>query len=86
MKKYDGWLIVSDMDATLLDENKQISAENKQAIDYFIENGGLFTVASGRMATEVKMYFDTFSISLSSSFVFWSFIPNNTSTFDSDFL
>ena len=62
MKKYDGWLIVSDMDATLLDENKQISAENKQAIDYFIENGGLFTVASGRMATEVKMYFDTFSV------------------------
>ena len=62
MKKYDGWLIVSDMDATLLDENKEISTENKQAIEYFIENGGLFTVASGRMATEVKMYFDTFSI------------------------
>ena len=58
MGKYDGWLIVSDMDATLLDKNEKLSKENKEAIDYFISNGGLFTVASGRMAAEIELYFD----------------------------
>ena len=29
MKKFDGMLILSDMDGTILDDNKQISEENK---------------------------------------------------------
>lgn len=37
------------MDGTLLTEEKEISNQNAQAINYFIENGGSFTIASGRM-------------------------------------
>ena len=32
MKKFDGMLILSDMDGTVLDDNKQISEENIKAI------------------------------------------------------
>ena len=38
--KFSDYLLVSDMDATLLDDNHTISEENRQAIDYFIKNGG----------------------------------------------
>ena len=34
--KFSDYLLVSDMDATLLDDNHTISEENRQAIDYFI--------------------------------------------------
>ena len=47
MGKYDGLLICSDLDGTLF-YNRQISEENREAIRYFRENGGAFTVASGR--------------------------------------
>lgn len=35
--KFSDYLLVSDMDATLLDDNHTISEENRQAIDYFIK-------------------------------------------------
>ena len=47
MGKFDGLLICSDMDGTLF-WKRQISEENREAIRYFRENGGAFTVASGR--------------------------------------
>ena len=46
-KKYEGILICSDFDGTLAYQNK-ISDENCQAIRHFMENGGLFTIVSGR--------------------------------------
>ena len=54
--KFSDYLLVSDMDATLLDDNHTISEENRQAIDYFIKNGGRFTVATGRMVEAVRAY------------------------------
>lgn len=56
MGKFDGYLFVSDMDATLLSSNHTVSPENRRAIEYFIENGGRFTVASGRMPDAVRSY------------------------------
>ncbi len=56
MGKFSGYLIVSDMDATLLCDNHTVSEKNRQAIAYFIENGGYFTVATGRMVDAVKSY------------------------------
>ncbi len=47
MGKFDGILIACDLDGTLLWEG-QASDENRAAIEYFTENGGLFTVATGR--------------------------------------
>ena len=47
MGKFDGLLICSDFDGTLGIDGK-ISQENRNAIRYFQENGGLFTLVSGR--------------------------------------
>lgn len=56
MGKFSGYLIVSDMDATLLCDNHTISERNRQAIEYFVANGGYFTVATGRMVDAVRAY------------------------------
>jgi Cof subfamily protein (haloacid dehalogenase superfamily) len=53
---YDGILFVSDMDGTLLDGRSQISRENQQALQYFVDHGGLFTIATGRMERSVEPY------------------------------
>ena len=47
MGKFDGILLCSDYDGTLGIGGK-ISEENRDAIRYFQENGGLFTLVSGR--------------------------------------
>lgn len=60
--KFSGYLLVSDMDATLLRSDHSISDKNKQAIQYFIENGGHFTVATGRMVEAVRAYLPKFNI------------------------
>ena len=45
MKKFEGKLLVSDMDATLLNRDHKVSERNREAIEYFISEGGRFTVA-----------------------------------------
>ena len=56
MAKFDGVLFVSDMDGTLLDSAHEVSCENAEAIRYFTDNGGAFTVASGRMISTIAPY------------------------------
>ncbi len=46
--RYDGILICSDFDGTLVDESKVISNETREAIKMFQANGGRFTMATGR--------------------------------------
>ena len=48
MKKFNGILIATDLDGTLLRKDKSVSDENKKAIEYFKENGGYFTIITGR--------------------------------------
>lgn len=60
--KFDGYLIVTDMDNTLLTSKHKVSEENKAAIEYFMENGGLFTVATGRAVPAAYEHIKTFSI------------------------
>lgn len=55
-KKFDGYVIVSDLDGTLLDNNKNISKENLGAINYFTQNGGKFSVATGRVIEATEEY------------------------------
>lgn len=50
MGKFDGILIVSDLDGTLLNDEHQIPNSNKEAIAYFEREGGCFTYISGRVA------------------------------------
>lgn len=49
MGKFDGFLICTDLDGTLLRNDKTISSENLDAIEYFKNEGGLFTIVTGRM-------------------------------------
>jgi len=49
MGKFDGILICTDLDDTLLTRDKRVSDENIRAIKHFISKGGLFTFATGRM-------------------------------------
>ena len=49
MGKFDGVLICTDLDGTLYRNDKTISAENKEAIEYFKREGGWFTFITGRM-------------------------------------
>ena len=49
MKKFDGILICTDLDGTLLNSEKRVSKENTDAIEYFKSEGGYFTFITGRM-------------------------------------
>ena len=49
MGKFDGILICTDLDGTLLRGDKSVSHENLEAIEYFKSKGGYFTFITGRM-------------------------------------
>lgn len=49
MNKFDGILICTDLDGTLLRNDKSVSKENLDAIEYFKAEGGMFTIVTGRM-------------------------------------
>lgn len=49
MSKFQGILICTDLDGTLLSNDKTISRENLDAIRYFQSEGGYFTFVTGRM-------------------------------------
>lgn len=59
MAKFDGILLCSDFDGTLFC-NDDISKENSKAIKYFQDNGGLFTIASGRFPDDFSKFYDRF--------------------------
>lgn len=48
MGKFDGVLFCTDLDGTLLNSQRQVSAENRAAIEYFKSEGGSFTIITGR--------------------------------------
>jgi Cof subfamily protein (haloacid dehalogenase superfamily) len=52
--RFDGYMICSDFDGTLANEKSEISPENADAIRYFQNNGGIFTLASGRTPDFVR--------------------------------
>ena len=58
MGKFDGVLICTDLDGTLLKNDKTISRENLEAISYFKQEGGYFTFITGRMPFYVSYVID----------------------------
>lgn len=63
-KIFDGYLLVSDMDGTLLNSKSQLSQESIQAIDYFVENGGTFTIATGRTLESAGVFIPKLKVGL----------------------
>lgn len=59
-----GFLLICDMDGTLLDKGCNISKENLQAIERFVDGGGLFTVATGRMEFAVRRYIEILPVNV----------------------
>ncbi len=49
MGKFDGVLICTDLDGTLLKNDKTISVKNIDAIEFFKKEGGIFSFVTGRM-------------------------------------
>ena len=47
MKKFEGLLLCTDFDGTIAEKAK-ISDQNREAVKYFTDNGGAFTIISGR--------------------------------------
>lgn len=48
MGKFDGVLLATDYDDTLYERKGCISRENREAVDRFLREGGLFTISTGR--------------------------------------
>ena len=59
MKKFKGMLLACDMDGTLLDDSKQIPAENLRALQYFTKQGGRLSLATGRSPHAIGTYIDS---------------------------
>ena len=58
MGKFDGILMVSDLDSTLLDSNRHISDGNRRAIEHFEAEGGIFTYVTGRTPFGCRVILD----------------------------
>ena len=61
MGKFDGMLICTDLDGTLLEKNKSISEENHNAIEYFKSEGGIFTFLLLTLEVNVLFCIQNFS-------------------------
>ncbi len=59
MDKFKGILICTDLDGTLLRDDKTISQKTLEAIEYFKSEGGLFTFVTGRMPFYAKDAYET---------------------------
>lgn len=53
---FDGYLLCTDCDGTLTDMESRLSDENIAAIRHFQEEGGLFTLATGRYPKYVNRF------------------------------
>lgn len=57
-------LVVSDLDGTLLNSNKRISEENRNAIKKLEEQGLMFTFCTGRISTMIEPYIKALDIKI----------------------
>lgn len=55
MGRFDAILLCSDLDDTLLTTEKTVSAQNKQALEYFMAEGGHFAFATGRVPRGARL-------------------------------
>lgn len=56
MKDFNGVLICTDLDGTLLNSDMTINEKNQKMIKRFISDGGSFTFASGRIPSKMEPF------------------------------
>ncbi len=66
---FNGYTLISDLDGTLLDDNKNISDGNREAISYFQAHGGKFALATGRAPIRADMFKDIIKTDIPSIFL-----------------
>lgn len=54
--RFDGVMILTDMDGTLLNSQHELGDENAAAAAYFMEQGGRFSVATGRVKRAMEFF------------------------------
>ncbi len=54
--RFSNIMLVSDLDGTLLDKQSRVSPKNQAALEYFVENGGVFAIATGRNEHSAGQY------------------------------
>ena len=59
---YSDWLLVSDIDGTLLDKKRRLPDVNKKAIQSFVDNGGNFTLCSGRNLQSLGIHYKKINV------------------------
>lgn len=62
--KYEGIVLYSDLDGTLLDEQRRLHPENQEAVRRFVAEGGRFAIATGRMERTIGINFPDLPVSL----------------------
>ncbi len=60
--RFDDFLLTVDFDRTLTGPDSTIPQRNFEAIEYFMENGGAFTVNTGRSTATFWQYLDTIPV------------------------
>ena len=48
MEQKKKWVFLTDIDDTLVDRKKQLSEENRKAIEAFLAEGNVFAISTGR--------------------------------------
>jgi Cof subfamily protein (haloacid dehalogenase superfamily) len=75
-KSLKGFLLVSDIDGTLITEDGEIPRRNVSAIERFTREGGLFALATGRSESSAERYVTKAAVNAP------SIICNGTTIFD----
>lgn len=58
MPKFSNTVLITDLDGTLLPQSKILNQKDINAIEYFRQNGGIFTIATGRIIQASEQFFE----------------------------
>ncbi|MGN1097468.1 MAG: HAD family hydrolase [Clostridia bacterium] len=58
MKIFDGYLMIFDMDGTLLNSRREVTEKNMEALKRWRELGGELCIASGRSAASLRQFYE----------------------------
>ncbi len=64
MPDLSGYFLITDLDGTLLTDDKRVLKEDKEAIDRFRECGGQFTIATGRTLQAAERFLTQLEIDI----------------------